>query len=341
MERRIVSRKDVLVVIPCLNEETHIAPILESVLRDPAAADFSIIVADGGSADRTVEIVSSIANTSDSVVLMPNRRRIQSAGIKEAARLFGDDKRWLVRIDAHGDYPEGYVSKLIAEAERTHATSVVVAMESRGSSCFQTAAAIAQNSVLGAGGARHRTVGSTGFVDHGHHALFDMKAFRAAAGYDESQSHNEDAELDCRLRKAGGRIWLTNATHMVYYPRSSAISLFQQFRNYGRGRALTILRHRQHPKLRQLLPAAVLPCLLLLIAAPLVPLAAVPAILWIGVCLSYGAVLGLSNRSLCGFASGISAMIMHSAWSIGFWTPVLTKALSRSPKAAILLGESP
>ena len=39
-----------------------------------------------------------------------------------------------------------------------------------------------------------------------------IAAFRAVGGYDESFSHNEDAELDYRLRQAGYRIWMTDKT---------------------------------------------------------------------------------------------------------------------------------
>ena len=70
--------------------------------------------------------------------------------------------------------------------------------------------------------ARRIAQGAKGhWTDHGHHALMRVAAFRAVGGYDESFSHNEDAELDYRLRAAGYRIWMTDKTFMVYYPRAS------------------------------------------------------------------------------------------------------------------------
>src|SRR5262249_53973211 len=153
----------------------------------------------------------------------------------------------------HAEYPPDYISTLISEAERTKAASVVVAMKARGIGCFQRAVAAAQNSILGAGGSPHRRLGAEGFVDHGHHALIDFAQFRLLHGYDERQSHNEDAEFDARLRKAGGTTWLTRATQMTYFPRARPGGLFVQYRNHGRGRALTMLRHRMWPKTRQLL----------------------------------------------------------------------------------------
>ena len=103
-------------------------------------------------------------------------------------------------------------------------------MRSEGENCFQRAAAVAQNSVLGTGGAAHRRSGEEGFVDHGHHALFDLKQFDSVGGYDDTLSHNEDAEFDIRLTRAGGRIWLTRAIEVTYFPRSHPLALYRQIR---------------------------------------------------------------------------------------------------------------
>jgi len=322
-----------LLVIPCLNEERHIASVIESILSDPQARKLLIVVVDGGSSDETLPTVANYVVRFSNVKLIHNPLRIQSAAVNLAARMHGDAARWLVRIDAHAAYPSGYVSALIAEAERTQADSVVVAMTAQGTRCFERAAAAAQNSILGAGGSPHRRRGQEGFVDHGHHALFDMRRFLSLGGYDESQKHNEDAEFDCRLGHAGGRIWLTNAVHVTYYPRSSAGALFSQYCNYGRGRATTMLRHRQRPKLRQLLPAAIAPAVLFAALSPLAPMAAVPMLAWLGVCLVYGAVLGMSARSICACAAGIAAPVMHLAWSLGFWQALIEAAAGAGMRA--------
>jgi succinoglycan biosynthesis protein ExoA len=258
---------------------------------------------------------------------MENPLKIQSAGVNRAARDFGRGRRWLIRMDAHADYPEAFVSTLIAEARRTCASSVVVAMKSEGKGCFQRAAAAAQNSILGTGGSAHRRDGVEGFVDHGHHALFEMDRFLELNGYDETQSHNEDAEYDRRLTASGSLIWLTRATRITYFPRARARDLYQQFWNYGRGRALTILRHRARPKLRQLLPAAVAPSALLLVAAPWIPIAGVPVLVWLVACLLFGLSLGLRRWDRCAAASGFVAMLMHLGWSIGFWSAWLEVAI--------------
>ena len=173
-----------------------------------------------------------------------------------------------------------YCDRLIEEAAATGADSVVVSMATKGVGVFQKATAAAQNSKLGNGGSPHREGAKGHWTDHGHHALMRVAAFRAVGGYDESFSHNEDAELDYRLRQAGYRIWMTDKTFMVYYPRASVSGLFRQYLGYGRGRARNVLKHRTLPKIRQMIPLMVLPVVAGASLAFLNLAALIPAGLW-------------------------------------------------------------
>ena len=308
-----------LIVIPCLNEEALIARVIDRILEDDGLVDPVVLVADGGSTDRSREIVAEIAARDPRVRLVANPDRLQSAGVNGAARL-GDDRPWLVRIDAHADYPKNYVSTLIAEAQRTGAHSVVVAMDTVGEEAFQRAVAAAQNSRLGTGGAAHRLSAQAGWVDHGHHALFNREAYERIGGYDESFSHNEDAELDLRLAREGGRIWLTDKTRIVYRPRKTPGALWKQYVSYGKGRCRTVLKHYQPLKLRQALPLAVAPSVLGALAAPLFWPLAIPALVWALTALTYGLLLGAKRRDgAVALMSGPAAMTMHLGWSLGFW----------------------
>ncbi|MEW6635017.1 MAG: glycosyltransferase family 2 protein, partial [Pseudomonadota bacterium] len=187
----------------------------------------------------------------------------------------------------------------------------------------QKAVAAAQNSKLGTGGSKHRHSSAGEWVDHGHHALMRIAAFRAVGGYDETFSHNEDAELDYRLRQAGYRIWMSGGTQMVYYPRSTLKSLYFQYLGYGRGRAKNVLKHRVVPKVRQMIPLLVAPVVLLALYSFIHWLAAVPFLLWAAVCLGYGAVTAIRQRNLALALAGVSAMVMHFGWSVGFWQQLL------------------
>lgn len=333
-EKNLAPRADeTLIVIPCLNEREHIAKLLAHVQHDTAELDRLIVITDGGSTDGTADILAELAARDPGIKVIFNPKRIQSAGVNLAVRAFGEGRQWLVRLDAHAQYPAGYIRTLIAEAHRTDADSVVVAMTSRGIECFQSAVAAVQNSILGAGGAVHRRPGKAQFVDHGHHALFNLPRFLAVGGYDESASHNEDAEFDIRLARAGGRIWLTRAVEVIYFPRTTVQALYRQYVYYGRGRAATIVRHRKIPKLRQCLPAGVAPAIAASLLAPWHPIAAIPALSWATLCMLCGGGLGSKLGPRGALFAGIAAITIHTGWSIGFWWEVLSRLRRRNNDA--------
>lgn len=326
----VTGNAPVLVVIPCLNEAKTIEGLVNYLSTEAEGCPMRIVIADGGSTDGTVVIASRLAQTLASVEYLHNPKRIQSAAINLAVEKFGDEHDYLIRIDAHAHYPAGYCRALLEEARASQAESVVVAMRTVGHQGFQQAAAAAQNSKLGNGGSSHRLAGGEGkWVDHGHHALMRIAAYRAVGGYDESFSHNEDAELDTRLRKAGYRIWLTGRTTLDYFPRSSPLALFRQYRQYGRGRLRNLLKHRERPKLRQMLPVAVVPAALLLILSPFIGVAALPFFGWAAICLGYGALLAYRAKDPNLMMSGPAAMLMHGGWSLGFWQGLVDAATAR------------
>jgi succinoglycan biosynthesis protein ExoA len=318
-----------IIIIPCLNEAAHIEGLLDHLRPAALRLGAIIVVADGGSTDGTVDIVQRIARDDANVIWLHNPKSIQSAAVNLAVSRFGDGVEYLIRIDAHGGYPEDYCDRLLEEARATGADSVVVSMETVGAGIVQRAAAAAQNSKLGTGGSRHRHAAAGQWIDHGHHALMRIAAFTAVGGYDETFSHNEDAELDHRLRKAGYRIWLTAKTRMTYYPRSTFGGLYLQYLGYGRGRARNILKHRVVPKLRQLAPLVIAPLAVLSLLSFAHWSAALPFLAWAALCLAYGAALAARERDPKLLLAGPSAMVMHFAWSLGFWLQLLRAGLRR------------
>lgn len=325
----------VTVAVPALNEERYVARALLSLSRISDAIDYEILVLDGGSTDFTVRIVEELAARNPRIRLVVNERRIQSAAVNKAAAIADSRARYLVRADCHADYDPGFIESCVAALERRGAASVVVPMKTVGVTCFQKAVAMAQNSRLGNGGAAHRLAGASRFVDHGHHAAFRRDAFLAVGGYDEAFTHNEDAELDVRLRRAGSRIWLNADAAVSYYPRSTITALARQYFQHGRGRASTILKHRTTPKLRQLLPLAAVVFGLLGLGLALVDsLFLLVPVLYVSAALLAGAFLAVRHASPCAVASGLAALVMHTSWAVGF-AARFAQAARRPPASAL------
>ncbi|ARN22588.1 glycosyltransferase family 2 protein [Piscinibacter gummiphilus] len=314
--------RSILVVIPTLNEARTIDGVLSALSKDlPAGCTTTFVVADGGSTDGTAERVSSWPG----VQLLRNPRRIQSAAVNLAARTHGGDADVLIRCDAHAVYPPGFVRQLVESLDRNGADAVVVPMDSVGHSCLQKATAWVSDTPVGSGGSAHRGGRRSGFVDHGHHAAFRMASFRRAGGYDETFTHNEDAELDCRQRALGSKVWLDADIRLEYHPRDTFTGLWKQYRGYGRGRSRTVRRHPGSMRARQL----AVPVHLALSAAALVLAAWAPWLLvwpaaYLAALAAVSVALAVKHRSACGLLGGPAAFVMHTAWAMGFFGGLLS-----------------
>jgi succinoglycan biosynthesis protein ExoA len=321
-----VSGTDILVVIPTLNEAGHIEDCVRSLMTgDSRIQSARVIVADGGSTDGTQDKVTRLAGEFPNVGLLHNPGRLQSAAVNLAARQEGAGRSILVRCDAHSIYPEGYVLA-VADALRRHGVeSLATPMDAVGDTCFQRANAFIVDTPLGSGGSAHRGGRISQFVDHGHHAGFDLPTFLRLGGYDETFSHNEDGEYDRRLTASGGRIYLDADIRLKYVPRASVGALARQYYNYGRGRARNLMKHGDRPKLRQLIPPAVFGiCLLSLLVAPVAPWTLLAPAGYVALLLAASVLVAVRMKSPCGLLAGLASGTMHMAWSAGFFRQMLS-----------------
>jgi succinoglycan biosynthesis protein ExoA len=221
-------------------------------------------------------------------------------------------------------YLPGYVLAVADTLRSREVESLATPMDAVGATCFQRANAYIVDTPLGSGGSAHRGGRKSQFVDHGHHAGFDLATFLRLGGYDESFSHNEDGEYDQRLTASGGRIYLDADIRIRYVPRDSVGALARQYFNYGKGRARNLMKHRERPKLRQLIPPLVLMvCLASLALAPVFPLSLLAPAGYIGLLAVASLVVAVKMRSACGLLAGLASGVMHMAWSAGLLRQML------------------
>jgi succinoglycan biosynthesis protein ExoA len=323
----------VTIIVPTLNEEKYIGEAIGSLVPGDERLDYELIVLDGGSTDHTALIVNEMAALNPKIRLEANPARYQSAAVNRGAKIAKPGSGIIIRADSHAEYPPGFVAGLVRELSARDAATIVVPMRTRGKRFLQRGIAAAQNSRLGTGGALHRTGNSSRYVDHGHHAAFERKTFLAVGGYDESFTHNEDAEFDIRLRDSGAQIWLCAELAIDYFPRDSLGGLARQYFNHGSGRAKTILKHRRLPKVRQLLPLAALGMNIVSLASGLGvgwPFF-LPSLAYLGACLTGGLLLAGSERDPAGIAAGPAAMVMHQSWAAGFVYRAFRVTFSKAP----------
>ena len=327
-----VTPSTVLAVIPTLNEARHIEACIRSLMKgDEALRGITLVVADGGSEDGTRDIVRRMQNEFPNLHLLANPRKLQSAALNLAAStLASEGTDILIRCDAHAIYPENFILDVANGLRRSNAASLVVPMDATGETCFQKANAWIVDTPLGSGGSAHRGGRVSRFVDHGHHAAFDFETFRALGGYDETFTHNEDAEYDHRVCQSGARIYLDADTRIRYIPRGSVSALSRQYFNYGKGRCRTLWKHRTPPKPRQLMPVlAFLGSLLGLLFAPFYPAALILPAGYASILLATSVFVAVWKKSPCGLLAGVASGTMHMSWAAGFLYQLMRHASTR------------
>jgi succinoglycan biosynthesis protein ExoA len=284
------------------------------------ASKATIVVVDGNSTDRTRQIVRELMNDIPNLKLLENDRRIQSSGVNLAvSRCGAQTHKILIRCDAHAVYPHDFIAQILHDFNARDVASVVVPMDATGQNAFAKSAAWIVDTVLGNGGSKHRGGNFTGCVDHGHHAGMRMDWFRSVGGYDTDFSHNEDAEYDYRITRAGGKIWMNGDARISYYMRGSLWALLRQYFNYGRGRARTCAKHGLRPKFRQSLPTVNLFLLLAcLVGVIWLPWLAVLPVLYVLALIGISLAAAIKLRNLSGLWAGPALAAMHNAWAAGF-----------------------
>jgi succinoglycan biosynthesis protein ExoA len=273
-------RPFVSVVIPCLNEEACIEACLSSVVAQSyPGSRMEILVADGRSSDRTRSIVRDFARRHPEALVrvVDNPDRIQAAGCNRAIAVSRGDV--IVRMDAHARYHHDYVLRSIAALAATGAANVGGAARPIHRTFFQRALAAALASPLAVGNAAYRNSDRQGWVDTVWNGAFRRAVFETVGLYDPSAGANEDAELNLRIQKSGGRIFLSRDVIGFYLPRDSMPGLVHQYFRYGMGRARTTMKHRRLTSLRSLAPFVLTSVLALLLFSSFLSKAALMAFL--------------------------------------------------------------
>ena len=311
----------VCVILPVLDEYDAIDACLGSLRAQDYAGDLTVVVAEGGSTDGTVERLGWWRSKWPAIDVVANPERIQSRGLWAAA--LATDADILVRADAHTTYASDYVSRSVEALLESDAVATGGPMRPTGNGGFGEAVAAAMTHPLGVGPAPfHSDVQDRRYVDTVYLGAFRRADFIEAGGMRTLPSHvAEDADLYYRWIQAGRRILLDPEIRSTYTPRDTPRALWRQFYRYGTGKADMLIVNGEFPSLRPLAPLGLVVAIAVGVAMVPVtvwPLAAVLAV-WIGV-------LTVAMRFRP--AVVVAVMIMHLAYGVG-----LLRGLLRNPSS--------
>lgn len=235
-ELRLPERPLVSIVIPALNEERYIVPLLDSLAaQDYGAGRIEVLVADGGSSDRTREMVLAYKGPFERLLLVDNPRRSTSSGMNEGIALARGDC-WII-LGAHSEANPDFVRQSVDALRRTGAACVGGPIETRGRSTTGKAIAAAMSSPFGVGDAKFRYSDKEEDVDTVPFGCYHRRAWEIVGGFDETIDGGDDDGFNAALREAGGRIVLVPEIGTTYYARESFQALALQYWKYGAAKA--------------------------------------------------------------------------------------------------------
>lgn len=267
---------NVSIVVACLNEENNIGPCLESLLALDFPSDrMEIVVSDGGSADRTTEIVAQYQEKYSSIKLISARKKWTSTVRNDGVKAASYD--YIAFVDADCEVPEEWLKTLTdnylkyqSQIEGLAAVggANILPQDSQG---FLKAIGIILDSYLGSLGSVQGMIlkepcqiESVSTVN----ALYLKKVINEINGFDESLlDQGEDADLNFRLRQKGYQFMFIPGSFVWHKMRSSPRKWFNNMFRYGKARARLLKRHPEMRKLSFALPLIFLASLALLPAA--------------------------------------------------------------------------
>jgi glycosyltransferase involved in cell wall biosynthesis len=219
----------VTIVVPCRNEEKHIAKCLDSVLANDYPGDrMEVLVLDGMSEDRTREIVAGYSERYLMIRLLENPKKhipvAMNLGIRQA------QGEIVMKVDAHSTYPEDYISNCVHFLDQYGADIVggILKIRPGRETTVAKAIALAMSHAFGSGNA-YVKIGckEPRWADAVSWGCFKKAVFAWVGLWNEELAGSSDMDFNVRLKNAGGKILLVPSIVTEYCADSDLRSLWR------------------------------------------------------------------------------------------------------------------
>ena len=229
----------VSIIVPCFNEERYIKNCIESIIN-ANIDDFELILVDGGSQDRTVEIIEEYQNIYSFIKLHHNPKKFTPISMNIGIE--ASQGSYIFIISAHAEYQSDYFTTLVEEIQRLDANCVggVLNTEVKNSNLKSNSIREILTHRFGVGNADFRTGGTeVKEVDTVAFGCYTKETFDKFGLYDEKLIRNQDIELNKRIINGGGKIYLIPSVNATYYARENFIDLAKNNFSNGKWNILT------------------------------------------------------------------------------------------------------
>jgi len=249
----------VSVVIPTLNEEKHIEMCLNSLFCQTYYSNIiEILIVDGGSTDRTLEIVKKIRSNHSNITIINNTKKIRSAAFNIGIDNFKGDL--LIRLDAHCTYNSNYI-QYCAQYHLSYNYGNVggkCSIEPGADTNMAKIIALVSASTFGLGFAAFRVGKKITLTDTVPFGSFTKKVLNDVGKMNESLPRGEDNEYNARIRKHGYKVLFDPKIISHYYGSADLNSFLRKFFTNGFSIGILLRISRSSVSFRHIVPVAYL-----------------------------------------------------------------------------------
>jgi glycosyltransferase involved in cell wall biosynthesis len=253
----------VSVIIPIRNEEKYIGKCLDSFLNQDYESDsYEIIVVDGESTDDSLRIAREYAEQFNRLTILTNSYRTTPQGLNIGIQKAQGDL--CIVFSAHAYASQDFISESVRCIQESGADCVGGQVVIVSENTFARSVAMAMISPFGMGNVHFRSSNKSGFVDTVAFGAYRIQIFERIGLFDNELPRNQDDEFNYRLTKSGGKIYFDPQIRSYAFSRSSLKRLAAQYSQWGFYKPLVFLKLHTRPRLRHLVPAAFVLCVLVL-----------------------------------------------------------------------------
>lgn len=244
------------VICPIYNEERFIDRCIRSILEQDYPKDrLEFLLVDGRSTDNTREKVAAYARKYPFIRLLDNPHRTVPYAMNIG--ILASKGEVIVRIDGHCTYPTDYLSELERQLYALGADNVGGLWNTLPAkpTTVCRAIAIASSHPFGVGGSKHK-IGATKIIptDTVPFGCYRREVFDQIGLFDEELTRNQDDELNGRLIRNGGRIYLIPTLVIDYTARNSLKKMCRMYYQYGLFKPLVNKKLGAPATIRQFFP---------------------------------------------------------------------------------------
>lgn len=235
------------IICPIYNEAKYIKVCLQSILlQDYPKENLEVLFVDGMSQDSTRQTIAEYSLRYPFIRLVDNPKRIVPVAMNIGIRASKGDV--IMRLDAHAQYPVNYFSTLVKALYELEADNVGAACQTDVLNKSPKTLAIREvlSNKFGVGNSTFRLgVDRVMEVDTVPFGCWKREVFNKYGFYDERLIRNQDIELNKRIMRGGGHIFIVPNTYCIYLARETFKALAKNNFDNGKWNILTVYYTQQ------------------------------------------------------------------------------------------------